>query len=141
MDPEAKVMRSLLLLAAALAVFAAEATAATTRRPADPAQWLHPSIRFSGQDRQRIDSWFKRYPDYVTRTYDPDGKLPPQVDRELAPNDHLPRNVPKARLPWPLETQLSAVPPGVERAIVGRHLVMFDARTWTVLDVVREVVR
>jgi hypothetical protein len=127
-------MRFLLPLVAALAVFGADATAATTRRPADPAQWLHPSIRFSGEDRQRN-------PEYVTRTYDPDGKLPPQVDRELAPNDRLPRNVPRARLPWPLENQLSALPPGIERAIVGRHLVMFDARTSKVLDVVREVVR
>jgi hypothetical protein len=29
----------------------------------------------------------------------------------------------------------------VERAIVGRHLVMLDARTATVLDIIRDVVR
>jgi hypothetical protein len=134
-------MRFLLPLFAAIALAGADAAFAAARRPADPAQWVQPAVRFSGQDRQRIDSWFKRYPDYVTRTYDPDGKLPAQLDRELAPSDRLPRNVAKARLPWPLENQLSALPPGVERAIVGRHLVMFDARTSTVLDVVREVVR
>jgi hypothetical protein len=135
-------MRFLLPLFAALALAGADAaSAATARRSVDPAQWLHPSVRFSGQDRQRIDSWFKRYPDYVTRSYDPDGKLPPQLDRELAPNDPLPRNVAKARLPWPLENQLSALPPGIERAIVGRHLVLFDVHTSKVLDVVREVVR
>lgn len=134
-------MRFLLPFFAALALLGADAaSAATARRPADPAQWVHPAIRFSGQDRQRIDSWFKRYHDYVTRTYDPDGKLPPQLDRELAPNDALPRNVAKAPLPWPLENQLSALPPGVERAIVGRHLVLFDVRTSRVLDVVRDVV-
>jgi hypothetical protein len=65
--------------------------------------------------------------DYVTRTYDPTELRRRSI--ELAPNDRLPRNVPKARLPWTLENQLSTVPPGVERAIVGRHLVMFDART------------
>ena len=135
-------MRFLLPIFAAIALLGAgAASAATARRPADPEQWVQPAVRFSGQDRQRIDSWFKRYPDYVTRTYDPDGKLPPQLDRELAPSDRLPRNVARARLPWPLENQLSALPPGVERAIVGRHLVMFDTRTSTVLDVVREVVR
>jgi hypothetical protein len=131
----------LLLLLAALALTAVDPAAAATRRPVDPAQWLQPAVRFSGQDRQRIDSWFKRYPDYVTRTYDPDGKLPAQVNRELAPNDRLPPKVAKARLPWPLENQLSPVPPGVERAIVGRHLVILDARTATVLDIVRDVVR
>jgi hypothetical protein len=131
----------LLLLLAALALAAPDPAAAASRRPADPEQWVAPAVRFSGQDRQRIDSWFKRYRDYVTRTYDPDGKLPAQLDRELAPNDRLPRKVAKARLPWPLETQLSPVPAGVERAIVGRHLVMLDARTATVLDIVRDVVR
>ena len=134
-------MRRLLPFLVLLTLFAAEPARAVTRGPIDASQWLHPTIRFSGQDRQRIDSWFKRYPEYVTRTYAPDGKLPPQIDRELAPTDRLPRNVAKARLPWPLENQLSTVPPGVERAIVGRHLVMLDARTSTVLDIIRDVVR
>lgn len=114
---------------------------AGARGPADPAQWLHPAIGFSGEDRQRIDSWFERYPDYVTRTYHPDGKLPREIDRTLAPADRLPRGVAKAPVPWPLETQLSPVPAGVERAIVGRHLVLLDPRTATVLDIVRNVVR
>jgi hypothetical protein len=134
-------MRFLLPFFAAIALLGADAVSAAARRPSDPAQWLAPAIRFSGQDRQRVDSWFRRYPDYVTRTYDPDGKLPRQIDRELAPNDPLPRNVAKIPLPWPLEAQLSAVPPGVERAIVGRHLLMIDARTAKVLDIIREVVR
>lgn len=134
-------MRFLLPFFAAIALLGADAAGAATRRPSDSAQWLEPPIRFSGQDRQRVDTWFKRYPDFVTRTYDPDGKLPRQVNRELAPNDPLPRNVAKAPLPWPLETQLSALPPGVERAIVGRHLLMIDARTARVLDIIREVVR
>jgi hypothetical protein len=134
-------MRRLLPFLALLALLAADPALAARRGPVDPGQWLHPTIRFSSLDRQRIDSWFKRYPEYVTRTYAPDGKLPPQVDRELAPTDRLPRNVPKARLPWPLENQLSTVPPGVERVIVGRHLVMLDERTFTVLDIIRDVVR
>lgn len=134
-------MRRLLPFLALLVLLAADPAHAATRGPVEPGQWLHPTIRFSGQDRQRIDSWFKRYPEYVTRTYAPDGKLPPQVDRELAPTDRLPRNVARARLPWPLENQLSAVPSGVERVIVGRHLVMLDERTFTVLDIVRDVVR
>lgn len=134
-------MRLLLPFLAALALVGADAAAAAARLPSDTAQWLEPAIRFSGEDRQRVDSFFKRYPDYVTRTYDPDGKLPRQVDRELAPNDRLPRNVAKLPLPWPLETQLSAVPPGVERAIVGRHLVLIDARSARVLDIIRAVVR
>lgn len=134
-------MRFLLPLLAAIALVGADPAAATARRPADSAQWLEPAIRFSGQDRQRVDSWFKRHADFITRTYDPAGKLPRQVDRELAPNDRLPRNVARLPLPWPLEVQLSAVPPGVERAIVGHHLVMIDARTAKVLDIIRDVVR
>jgi hypothetical protein len=134
-------MRLLALLIAALGILGTHPALAGARSPANPAQWLHPAIAFSGEDRQRIDAWFTRYPDYVTRTYDPDGKLPRQIDRTLAPADRLPRGVAKAPLPWPLETQLSPVPAGVERAIVGRHLVLLDARTATVLDIVRNVVR
>jgi hypothetical protein len=134
-------MRLLLPFLAAIALAGGDPAAAATRRPADAAQWLEPAIRFSGQDRQRVDSWFKRYPDFVTRTYDPDRKLPRQVDRELAPNDRLPQKVAKLPLPWPLEVQLSAVPPGVERAIVGRHLVLLEARSAKVLDIIRDVVR
>lgn len=134
-------MRLLALLIAALGVLGTDPALAGARRPADPAQWLKPAIGFSGEDRQRIDAWFQRYPDFVTRTYPPDGKLPRAVDRTLAPADRLPRGVAKAPLPWPLETQLAPVPAGVERAIVGRHLVLLDARTATVLDIVRDVVR
>lgn len=134
-------MRLLALLFAALGAMGMDPALAGTRRPADPAQWLQPAIGFSGEDRQRIDDWFKRYPDYVTRTYHPDGKLPREIDRTLAPADRLPRGVARAPLPWPLETQLSPVPAGVERAIVGRHLLLLDARTATVLDIVRNVVR
>ena len=134
-------MRLFALLIAALAVLGTNPALAGARGPANPAQWLHPAIGFSGEERQRIDAWFKRYPDYVTRSYHPDGKLPQAIDRTLAPADRLPRGVAKAPLPWPLETQLSPVPAGVERAIVGRHLVLLDARTATVLDIVRNVVR
>jgi hypothetical protein len=133
-------MRFLALVIALVAAFGPD-HAFAARGPADPAQWLAPAVRFSGEDRQRVDSWFKRYAGFVTRTYDPDGKLPRNLDRTLAPTDRLPPGVRKAPLPWPLESQLSPVPAGVERAIVGRHLVMLDARNARVLDIIRDVVR
>ena len=134
-------MKRLASFIVALGVLGTGPALADARRPADPARWLQPAIGFSGADRQRIDAWFTRYPDYVTRTYHPDGKLPREIDRTLAPADRLPRGVARAPLPWPLESQLAPVPAGVERAIVGRHLVLLDARTATVLDIVRNVVR
>lgn len=108
--------------------------------PAGAASTL-PKSAFSGQDRQLTDWWFSKNQGAIERTYDPDGKLPPRVDRQLAPNDKLPPNVKVAGLPWGLERLLSPVPEGLERVIVGRHIVLLDRRTSTVLDVMREVVR
>jgi hypothetical protein len=129
-----------LLLFALSLVIAVPAGAAVA--PADgKGSAVLPRIAFSGEDRQMTDWWFRQHAGAIKRWYDPAGKVPSRIDRELAPNDKLPRALPKAYLPWGLERLLSPLPPDLERVIVGHHIVLVERRTATVLDVMREVVR
>jgi hypothetical protein len=131
-------MRPVILFLAA-ALLAANPAAAFTPRTLTEA--FRSSSAFTGEDRQMTDWWFRRNEGAIKRSYDPEGKVPARIDRELAPNDRLPSAVPKAYLPWGLERLLSPLPSGLERFIVGRHIVLVDRRTSTVLDVMRGVVR
>jgi hypothetical protein len=132
------VLRLVLLLLSAGAALPAGASVAASSQPGDA---LRPRVAFSGSDRQTTDWWFRRNAGAIKRWYDPAGKLPAKVDRELAPNDSLPKALPQAYLPWGLERLLSPLPPDLERVIVGRHVLLLDRRTGIVLDVMREVVR
>lgn len=127
----------LVVLAFALAL-PADAIAA---RASDAHESMRPRVSFTGEDRQMADYWFRRNEGSIKRTYDPAGKLPERMDRELAPNDRLPSGLPKAHLPWGLERLLSPLPSELDRLIVGRHIVLVERRSATVLDVMREVVR
>jgi hypothetical protein len=131
-------LRPLLL---ALALAAAGPAGANALESPQAGAAFRPRVSFSGEDRQMTDWWFRQNPGAIKRSYDPDGKLPSRLDRELAPNDRLSAALPKAHLPWGLERLLSPLPPGLDRMIVGRHIVLVDRRTATVLDVMREVVR
>lgn len=134
-------MQGFRLVLFVLAVAAAVPAGASARVSSEPGDGLRPRVAFTGGDRQMTDWWFRQNAGAIKRWYDPEGKLPARLDRELAPNDPLPRQLPQAYLPWGLERLLSPLPPGLERVIVGRHIVLVDRRTSTVLDVMREVVR
>jgi hypothetical protein len=134
-------MRPLAQLLLALVLLAGNAAAAITPRTSDPAEAFRARIAFTGEDRQMTDWWFRRNEGAIKRSYDPAGKMPAQIDRELAPNDRLPAAVPKAYLPWGLERLLSPLPAGLERLIVGHHIVLVDRQSARILDVMREVVR
>lgn len=131
-------LRFVVFLLALATALPAWASAAGSSQAGDA---LRPRVAFTGGDRQTTDWWFRQNAGAIKRWYDPAGKLPARLDRELAPNDPLPRQLPQAYLPWGLERLLSPLPPGLERVIVGRHIVLVDRRTSTVLDVMREVVR
>lgn len=134
-------MQGFRLVLLALALAAAVPAGASAPGSSEPGAALRPRVAFTGGDRQTTDWWFRQNAGAIKRWYDPAGKLPARLDRELAPNDPLPRQLPQAYLPWGLERLLSPLPPGLERVIVGRHIVLVDRHTSTVLDVMREVVR
>ena len=134
-------MRPFTLLLVALALLAGNPAAALSPRTSEVGEAFRAHVAFSGEDRQTTDWWFRRNEGAIKRSYDPAGKVPPRIDRELAPNDRLPAALPKAYLPRGLERLLSPLPAGLDRLIVGHHIVLVDRRTSTVLDVMRDVVR
>jgi hypothetical protein len=134
-------MRPVALLLVALGLLAGTPAAALSPRAGEVGDAFRARIAFSGEDRQMTDWWFRRNEGAIRRSYDPAGKVPPRIDRELAPNDRLPVAVQKAYLPWGLERLLSPLPAGLDRFVVGHHIVLVDRRTATVLDVMRDVVR
>jgi hypothetical protein len=92
------------------------------------------AILFTGDDRQAIDAFFRRHGGR---------EEPKQLARRepLLVRDRLPGNAPIRPLPRTLDSQLPALPPGYDRMIVGRDVVLLELRSYTIVDIIREVVR
>ena len=93
------------------------------------------AILFTGDDRKAIDSFFRKHAGPGAEP-----KLLPRRDPLLV-RDRLPENTAIRPLPSALDSQLPPLPHGYHRVIVGRDVVLLDLRSYTILDIMREVVR
>jgi hypothetical protein len=93
------------------------------------------AILFTGDDRQAIDTFFRKHGNYATTHKHPTRREP------LLVRDRLPEKVDVYPLPPLLDGQLRPLPRGYGRVIVGRDVVLLDRSSHTILDIVREVVR
>jgi hypothetical protein len=92
------------------------------------------AILFTGDDRQAIDTFFRKHA----------GQVEPKLIARRGPllvRDRLPEKVAVRPLPPTLGSQLPPLPRGYERMIVGRDVVLLELRSYTVVDIIREVVR
>ena len=92
------------------------------------------AILFTGDDRQAIDAFFRKHA----------GQFEPKLIAHREPllvRDRLPGNVRIRPLPRTLDRQLPTLPPGYDRMIVGRDVVLLELRSYTVVDIIREVIR
>jgi hypothetical protein len=92
------------------------------------------AILFTGDDRQAIDTFFRKH----------GSQAAPKALAQREPllvRDRLPGNAPIRPLPRTLDSQLPALPRGYERMIVGRDVVLLELRSYTVVDIIRDVVR
>ena len=69
------------------------------------------------------------------------GSLPPGLQRQLDKNGALPPGLQKKALPTGLQTRLPPVPRGYERVIVDTDVLLVEAATGVVRDVISGVVR
>lgn len=71
------------------------------------------------------------------------GDLPPGLEKQLERNGTLPPGLQKRIQPCPveLERQLTPVPVGYQRAVIGAHIVIFNKSTNVIVDVMKDVVR
>jgi hypothetical protein len=69
------------------------------------------------------------------------GSLPPGLQRQLDKNGALPPGLQKKALPPGLQSRLPPVPRGYERVIVDTNVLLVEAATGIVRDVITDVVR
>ena len=68
--------------------------------------------------------------------------LPPGLEKQLQKNGHLPPGLEKkyVALPIELERQLSPIPTGYRRVVIGGNVITMEPVTGIVYDVIRGVV-
>lgn len=89
---------------------------------------------FGPRDRQIIANYFLRNPGHLDY-------LPSGLRRQLVTKGRVPREVARQPLPERLAERLAPLPDGYERTIVGPDVLLIEARSGLIIDIVRDVVR
>ncbi|RJF88424.1 hypothetical protein D3874_16540 [Oleomonas cavernae] len=89
---------------------------------------------FGASDRQLISNYFLRNSGYL------DG-LPPGIRKQLVTKGRLPPGIAKKALPPGLAGQLSPLPSGFDRMIIGPDVLLVEIATGIIVDIIRDVVR
>jgi len=102
------------------------------------------ALVFSDADRQAIRAYFApaakgRHGKHGHNPHGDFQALPPGLQKQVRRNGHLPPGLARQRLPDDLERRLSPLPDGYVRVRVGTDIVLMDARTEIVLDLIREL--
>ncbi|HSR63810.1 MAG TPA: RcnB family protein [Gammaproteobacteria bacterium] len=105
---------------------------------------------FEEFERQMIKKYFKDHPEYRERYHDdynghpgkkPKKKgLPPGIAMKLERGGTLPPGIAKKQLPPGLEGNLPAPPHGYERTVVGNDVVLVEADTGRIADIITDVI-
>lgn len=98
---------------------------------------------FSPREVSIITGWFQ-----TNRSNLPPGlakreTLPPGLEKQLQKNGHLPPGLEKkvVALPMELERQLSPIPTGYRRVVIGGNVITMEPVTGVIYDIIRGVVR
>ncbi|MBF0324448.1 MAG: hypothetical protein HQL42_05185 [Alphaproteobacteria bacterium] len=104
---------------------------------------------FTAQDRREIEEWFRLGKRVLTGEDDRKGhkqkKTPPGLAKRdelppgLAKRDTLPPGLQGRNLPGELERKLSRLPRGYKRSQVGDDIVLVEAATGVIIDILRGV--
>lgn len=98
-------------------------------------------VGFSTRDRELIREYYARHratplpPGLAKRD-----RLPPGLERQFRKGGRLPPGLQGRGLPRELERRLSPLPDGYARVIVGGHIVLQDAGTRVVVDIIQDLV-
>jgi hypothetical protein len=98
------------------------------------------SVGFSMRDREIIRDYYARHrpkpfpPGLAKRD-----RLPPGLEKQLRRGGELPPGLRGRGLPGDLERRLSPLPDGYARVIVGGRIVLQEAGTRVVIDVIEEL--
>jgi len=108
----------------------------TVRTPSSTA-----SVVFSDRDRQIINEYYtntraKKVPPGIAKR----DNLPPGLAKQVVRNGSLPPGLQGRVLPLDLETQLSQLPDGHAREIIGADIAILNTTTQVVTDVIKDIV-
>jgi hypothetical protein len=97
---------------------------------------------FTTREVTIISDWFR-----VNRGNLPPGlakrdTLPPGLEKQLQKNGHLPPGLEKkmVSLPYDLERQLTPIPTGYRRVVIGGNVITMEPSTGLIYDIIRGVV-
>jgi hypothetical protein len=94
---------------------------------------------FVNSDRRLVRGWVAEYPGggLPPGLAKRNGALPPGLEKQLRRNGRLPPGLEKKLYYFPpeLEARLAPLGPGLRRAFIGGHAVIFNSTTSVVLDV------
>lgn len=99
------------------------------------------NIGFGDRDRHLIREYYgitpqrKQLPPGLAKK----GKLPPGIQKQLVRQGQLPADVRYRYFPRDLERQLSRLPDGYARVVVGGSLALIDKRSRVVFDVINGI--
>jgi len=101
------------------------------------------AVTFSDGDRRAIRDYYAALarPSRGKRGHNPHdaGALPPGIRKQIAQGKGLPPGLAKQRLPDALERRLSPLPDGYVRVRIGADIVLLNARTQVVLDLMQDI--
>lgn len=96
----------------------------------------HIALAFSDRDRSLIREYYRHHlpPGLAKRS-----SLPPGLQKQVARRGQLPPGLRKERLPHELEVKLSPLPTGYIRVRIGIDVVLMNAHTQVVVDVIKDI--
>ena len=132
-------MRFLLMLALGLAV-AASAAALTPGTSAAASSEITDAI-FGAIEKKIIKDFFGGGEKKAKKNKGKSGEMPPGLARHIERYGTLPPGLAKKSLPPGLADRLPATKAGQKRVIVGNDVVLVQAATGVILDIIKDVVR
>ncbi|MDT8440785.1 MAG: hypothetical protein RQ723_03885 [Desulfuromonadales bacterium] len=97
-------------------------------------------IAFSDHDRTLIRNYYggktgsKKMPPGLAKK----GKLPPGIQKQLQVRGHFPPGLQYQSLPADLDRQLTRLPDGYLRVLVGSSFVLFNEQTRVIFDLMQD---
>jgi hypothetical protein len=138
------------VLLLALVVFANVARAQGRGNPA-PSETAGDKVRrtlppsepvFTVQDRTVVQNWFAGNRSGLPPGLAKRDRLPPGLERQLRERGTLPPGLQKKVQPLPpeLERQLTLLPTGYRRVVIGSAVILMNEKTSLIYDIIRNVI-
>jgi hypothetical protein len=114
-----------------------ESTGDKVRRTLPPSEPI-----FTTRDRTIITDWFGTRRSGLPPGLAKRDRLPPGLEKQLRERGSLPPGLQKKLqpLPYDLERQLTVLPTGFSRVVIGNNVILMNRKTALIYDIIRSVI-